>query len=817
MQTTCEETVSARPAARLAFGAVCFTLSLVLPAALPAAEVDLAKAVIVSPKNASPRQALAVRVLVEEVEKRTQIHWKVSDTWPQAPAPAIVVGLSDFVEPLLQQHSLTASAAVAGAEGYRVRAFEGNPGSVMIAGNDERGVLFGVGHLLRELRLAKQHAELPADVNIATAPKYPLRGHQLGYRPKTNSYDAWSVPVWDQYIRDLAVFGTNAIELIPPRSDDAADSPHFPLPQMQMMIEMSRICDEYGLDVWVWYPAMDPKYADPATVEAALVEWADVIKQLPRVDAILVPGGDPGHTDPRVLLPFLEKQTASLRRFHPKLQMWVSPQSFSEEWTNAFISYLKDKNPEWLAGVVYGPQIRISLPELRKLVPKKYPIRRYPDITHSRQCQYPVPEWDIAYASTEGREVINPRPRDEAHIFRALADQGIGFITYSEGCNDDVNKIVWSGLGWDPQKPVVDILREYARYFLNDSYADDFAQGLLALESNWRGPLLTNRGVMTTLQQFQAMEHTAPPALSLNWRFQQALYRAYYDAFVYKRLVYETDLEQQALTRLSTVERSDILRALSDAESILDRTLADPAALELRARVFELGDSLFQSIRMQLSVGRHQAIATDRGATLDTIDMPLNNRPWLKHRFAEIRKIDGENQRLGAIREIVHWTDPGPGGFHDDLGNAACQPHLVRGVGLKADPGCYDTARCGFITGRFALANPLPRSWMDNEETLYDGPLKMQYERLDPHAQYAVRIAYASDAPGVKIRLMADDQYVVHPEMAKPRRPAVVEFDIPRAATHDGRLTLTWYREKGLGGNGRGNTVAEVWLIKKSG
>ena len=54
------------------------------------------------------------------------------------------------------------------------------------------------------------------DLEIATAPKYPIRGHQLGYRPKTNSYDGWNVAQWEQYMRDLAVFGTNAIELIPP-------------------------------------------------------------------------------------------------------------------------------------------------------------------------------------------------------------------------------------------------------------------------------------------------------------------------------------------------------------------------------------------------------------------------------------------------------------------------------------------------------------------------------------------------------------------------------------------------------------------------
>ena len=92
--------------------------------------------------------------------------------------------------------------------------------------------------------------------------RLPLRGHQLGYRAKTNSYDGWDLPQWEQYLRDLAVFGANAIEMIPPRSDDDADSPHFPRPPMEMMAGMSQLADEYGLDVWLWYPAMDEDYSD---------------------------------------------------------------------------------------------------------------------------------------------------------------------------------------------------------------------------------------------------------------------------------------------------------------------------------------------------------------------------------------------------------------------------------------------------------------------------------------------------------------------------------------------------------------------------
>ena len=205
-------------------------------------------------------------------------------------------------------------------------------------------------------------------LNLASAPRYPLRGHQLGYRPKTNSYDAWDVAQWEQYIRDLAVFGNNAIELIPPRSDDAADSPHFPLPPLEMMTRMSQIAADLGLDVWIWYPAMDQDYTNAGTVEHALAEWAEVFKKLPRIDAVFVPGGDPGHTRPGPLMALLEKQTANLKRFHRDAQMWVSPQSFSQTWLDEFVAILRAE-PDWLAGVVYGPQVRVSLPELRKAVP----------------------------------------------------------------------------------------------------------------------------------------------------------------------------------------------------------------------------------------------------------------------------------------------------------------------------------------------------------------------------------------------------------------------------------------------------------------
>ncbi len=415
-------------------------------------------------------------------------------------------------------------------EGYCIET-DPSKSAVVIVGNDTRGLMFGVGRLLRELHhgLAQEKKTdrvfLDGSFRAASAPKTQLRGHQLGYRPKTNSYDAWDRKDWLRYLCDLAVFGANAIELVPPRTDDDRDSPHFPLPPLDMMAEMSGICEMLDLDVWVWFPVMDPVDTNPSKTEPLLKEWDEIFQKLPRLDAVFVPGGDPGHIPPKPLFAFLEKAADVLHKSHPKAMIWVSPQGFDSARVEEFLELVKAE-PKWLAGVVFGPQVRLSLADLRKALPARLPVRGYPDITHSRQCQHPVPDWDLAFACTEGREAINPRPFAEAALCRAYRKDIIGFISYSEGCNDDVNKAVWSALAWNPDADVVDVLRQYGRYFLGEKYAEPFAQALLGLEQNWSGPLATNGGVETSLRQLQDLERAADPFLKRNWRFQQAAFIA---------------------------------------------------------------------------------------------------------------------------------------------------------------------------------------------------------------------------------------------------------------------------------------------------
>ena len=318
-----------------------------------------------------------------------------------------------------------------------------------------------------------------------------------------------------------------------------------------------------------------------------------------------------------------------------------------------FLDLVRTNQPDWLDGVVFGPQVEMSLANLRKELPSRYPIRQYPDITHSRACQYAVPGWDRAFSSTEGRETINPRPQGHAKIFRSQQAYSNRFITYSEGCNDDFNKVLWSCLGWDPDMKVEDITREYSRYFISGRYEDQFSRGLLALEQDWVGPLLANQGVTQTVQLFQQMEQHATPQERLNWRFQEGLYRAYYDGYIRERLIYETGLEKQAREILRTAPQIGVPAALEQVDKILGRATKEPVGADLRARVFELGEALFQSIRMQLSVPRYQAIAVERGANLDEIDMPLAHLADMKKRMQKIRQMGSDAEKLAAVADMA--------------------------------------------------------------------------------------------------------------------------------------------------------------------
>jgi hypothetical protein len=240
--------------------------------------------------------------------------------------------------------------------------------------------------------------------------------------------------------------------------------------------------------------------------------------------------------------------------------------------------------------------------------------------------------------------------------------------------------------------------------------------------------------------------------------------------------------------------------------------VTDRVATDLRQRVFELAEGLYQSIRMQLDVERYRAISVGRGANLALIDNPLNNRRWLEERFSAIRAEGDETERLAVIRGILDWTNPGPGGFYDDLGRVTAQPHLVPGKPYEEDPQYFESPQMAF-----GCRPGYRLSWCDFADGLFGYEVQLHYPRLDPDGEYRLRVVFSGslgrpDRP-VRVRLTGDGQEIA--EMDKPRPIGPVDVDIPVELTRDGALTLGCTGVAGRGGPGRGCQMAEVWLERK--
>jgi len=725
---------------------------------------------------AGPNETFGVpaQVLVEEIAKRSGITWNISTT-------AGAQGCVEF-------RAVTPKDGI-GPEGFRVSTKTGDLPRITIEAVNRRGALFAVGHLLRTLDCSKGRVAMTQPLNTKQSPKYAIRGHQLGYRAQANSYDAWDEKTFDQYIRELTFFGANCIENIP--FQDERPTPIMPLSRPEMNRAMSAICDKYDVDYWVWTPA-DFDLTDSVKRAAALKFHEAFYKDCPRLDAIFFPGGDPGDNHPREVMPFLEDLSKILHAQHPKAKIWLSLQGFEGEKTDYFFDWLNEHKPDWLGGLVAGPGSP-PLPDLRTRLDQKYALRDYPDITHIVRCQHPERNLDQVFALTAGREPINPRPLFYAEVFAETAPHTNGFLSYSDGCHDDVNKVIWSALSWNPDQNPRAILVEYARCFFSSADAESIADGILAMEKNWEGALRDNVGVPATLERWQILEK-AHPELKNDWRWQMLLLRAYYDDYQRERLARETALEQEAYRELEHKEGRFPTEAMNAALNVLSQARQSPVRPDLRNRIIELFDDLYTNIKFQSSVEKYHAIHPQRGCMLDFLDIPLNNQFWLEDEFHKVRTLPTLEARWERLDQLRTWENPGLGSFYDDIGSSARGPHAARSVGTSSF---------------WWLENGMSRmrlSWL-----VTGSPESLEYDNLDSNATYTLRFCGLGE-----LKPRADSQ-PLEATRYETEANTFKEFPVPQDLVKDGKLSITFDSVHLEGVNWRYQPrLAEAWLLKSA-
>ena len=345
-------------------GILCSALLAANVCAMPgAATVDLSRASVVARGGgAAEAEKTAVTVLIEEAFKRTGVRWTPRTDWPQTGAIIVATSkLDDVAGGPDAPADVRKTAARLKPEGFvlAVDATRADRPVVWVVGADARGVLFGVGKLLRVAKLTEGVATLDAATNVVTSPAYPIRGHQLGFRNRANSWDAWDVKQFEQYIRELAVFGANCVENIP--FQDESPGVLMRVSRKEMNVQMSEICQRYDQDYWVWAPAdFDLSNADKRA--KALHEHEELYKACPRLDAVFVPGGDPGENAPALVMPFLKDLSVLLARHHPKGKIWLSLQGIRGDRAVKYV-YQHYLDQEKLLRLVWRNRVRAEQSE----------------------------------------------------------------------------------------------------------------------------------------------------------------------------------------------------------------------------------------------------------------------------------------------------------------------------------------------------------------------------------------------------------------------------------------------------------------------
>jgi hypothetical protein len=98
---------------------------------------------------------------------------------------------------------------------------------------------------------------------------------------------------------------------------------------------------------------------------------------------------------------------------------------------------------------------------------------------------------------------------------------------------------------------------------------------------------------------------------------------------------------------------------------------------------------------------------------------------------------------------------------------------------------------------------------MKQAKTLYDEPLKIQYDNLDPTATYRIKISYTGRFRS-RMKMTTDDGQTIHEFIQTGNQPTF-EFNVPKAVTTDGQVTFIW----NCGEGERGSQVTEIWLMKQ--
>jgi len=399
-----------------------------------------------------------------------------------------------------------------GAEGFRIA--DGKDGVIRIIGNDQRGVLYGVGKFLRTSRYGRV-GFTPGSWRGTSVPEKSVRGMYFATH-FGNYYHTAPVEEVERYIEDLALWGVNCFvvwyDMHHFQGVDDPEAVAFRKRLKRFMQAAGRLGVGAGLVV-----IGNEAYGDsPKELRAA-------------------PGGGRGGYYPVAVCPnkpggmeyilkILGDHLDWSRDLKPEY-VWIWPYdqggcgcATCQPWgSNGFLkcakkisgmarkklpgvkiilsTWMLDK-AEWqgldrdlMANSDWADMILSEYP--RGPAPGKLPMVGFPEI--SMHGTFP---W--------GGFGATPLPKRCRNQWRGKKDKLEGGFPYSEGIYEDITKVVCAGLYWNAKTPIEEILTEYIAYEYSPGAIAAVLKVITTLESNhhmrwWPGEL---EGVKLTMNWF---------------------------------------------------------------------------------------------------------------------------------------------------------------------------------------------------------------------------------------------------------------------------------------------------------------------------
>jgi hypothetical protein len=206
---------------------------------------------------------------------------------------------------------------------------------------------------------------------------------------------------------------------------------------------------------------------------------------------------------------------------------------------------------------------------------------------------------------------------------------------------------------------------------------------------------------------------------------------------------------------------------------------------------------------------------------MDSIDTPLNETRYITDQLEKILAVDDEKKAFNLMcKSILNRTNPGPGGFYDSLGDPECWYRFPDLKNWQEDPGNAVSPFKSFpihlhlLDDRLGEMRGIPQAWQKAASVLYEMPMRVRYDNLDPDAEYTLKIKYiaqSSENLAKTVYLQANGEKLEYDTTNMEAKNPLACFALPRRITARGSLVITWATPYGE----PTTFVAEIFLTKR--